>query len=610
MAQTTSELSAVVAQPVSAPLTRAAIFLVVTINPGARQRAAVRSLCADLAALLRAVGFRDIEARPLLRHGDRVGCLGPAVWPPRPAELHPFREIRAGPRHAVATPGDLLFHIRAKRMDLCFELATQIMARLGDAVTRGRRGARLSLLRRPRPAWASSTARRIRVGQAAIDAALIGEEDAAFAGGSYVIVQKYLHDLGRMERAADRGAGTHHRPHQALRHRAGRRGQADLRAQRADHDQSRTARESRSCATTCRSAGLGSGEFGTYFIGYSRSPRTIEQMLENMFIGRPPGNYDRLLDFSRAVTGNLFFVPSATFLDARERDDPPCRPPPPRRRSKPSPSDDRRRGRLARHRLAQRRSRPMNNLHRELAPISDAAWAQIEEEATRTLKRYLAGRRVVDVKGPAATAFPPSAPATCKTIAAPDEGILARQREVKPLVELRASRSSWIAQADRRRRAGRERLRLAAGEGRGAKDRLCRGPRDLRGLRRRRHRGHAAGHEQPDHDACRPTCAQYPDAIAQALSQLASGRRQRALFRAARRRRLYGAVARPATTAIRCWSTSSGWSTTRSSGRPAIDGAFVLTTRGGDFDLHIGQDVSIGYLSHDDSSCACTFRKR
>jgi porphyrinogen peroxidase len=57
------------------------------------------------------------------------------------------------------------------------------------------------------------------------------------------------------------------------------------------------------------------GEFGTYFIGYSKSPSTIELMLQNMFVGRPPGNYDRLLDFSRAVTGNLFFVPSATFLD-------------------------------------------------------------------------------------------------------------------------------------------------------------------------------------------------------------------------------------------------------------------------------------------------------
>ena len=70
------------------------------------------------------------------------------------------------------------------------------------------------------------------------------------------------------------------------------------------------------------------GEFGTYFIGYSRSPRTIEQMLENMFIGRPPGNYDRLLDFSRAVTGSLFFVPSATFLEAVQDDEPAAATPP------------------------------------------------------------------------------------------------------------------------------------------------------------------------------------------------------------------------------------------------------------------------------------------
>jgi putative iron-dependent peroxidase len=66
----------------------------------------------------------------------------------------------------------------------------------------------------------------------------------------------------------------------------------------------------------------GYGEFGTYFIGFSRSPRTIEQMLENMFVGRPPGNYDRLLDFSRAVTGNLFFAPSATFLENQGDEEP------------------------------------------------------------------------------------------------------------------------------------------------------------------------------------------------------------------------------------------------------------------------------------------------
>ncbi len=79
----------------------------------------------------------------------------------------------------------------------------------------------------------------------------------------------------------------------------------------------------------------------------------------------------------------------------------------------------------------------MNNLHRELAPISDAAWAQIEEEASRTLKRYLAGRRVVDVHGPAGTALSAVGTGHLRTIAAPGDGILARQRVVKPLVELR-----------------------------------------------------------------------------------------------------------------------------------------------------------------------------
>src|SRR5580693_7801847 len=124
-----------VAQAVAAPLTRAAIFLVATLNPGPENRATVRSLCGDLAALVRAVEFRDLEASLSCVVGfgsDAWDCL---FGQPRPAELHVFREIHSGARHAVSTPGDLLFHIRAKRMDLCFELATQIMARLGNAVS-------------------------------------------------------------------------------------------------------------------------------------------------------------------------------------------------------------------------------------------------------------------------------------------------------------------------------------------------------------------------------------------------------------------------------------------------------------------------------------------
>ena len=122
-------------QAVIAPLTGAAIFLVVELNPGEDSAEAVRDLCADLAGLVRAVGFRDLEG-----HLSCVTGFSSAAWDrisgtDTPSGLHPFREINAGPRHAVATRGDVLFHIRASRMDLCFELASQIMTRLDRAVT-------------------------------------------------------------------------------------------------------------------------------------------------------------------------------------------------------------------------------------------------------------------------------------------------------------------------------------------------------------------------------------------------------------------------------------------------------------------------------------------
>ena len=308
------------AQPVAAPLTRAAIFLVATLNPGLDNRATVRSFCGDLAALLRAVEFRDIEGGLSCIVGFGSDAWDRLFGPPRPAMLHPFREIRAGARHAVSTPGDLLFHIRAKRMDLCFELATQIMARIGDAVApvdevHGFR----YFDDRDLIGFVDGTENPR--GQAAIDAVLIGEEDAAFAGGSYVIVQKYLHDLD----------GWNALSTEAQERIIGRTKLSDI-----ELDDSVKPTSAHSALTTIVEDGkeikilrdnmpfgrAAHGEFGTYFIGYSRSPRTIEQMLENMFVGRPPGNYDRLLDFSRAVTGNLFFVPSATFLETVTEDQP------------------------------------------------------------------------------------------------------------------------------------------------------------------------------------------------------------------------------------------------------------------------------------------------
>ena len=122
-------------QPVVGPLTRAAIFLVVSIRPEQENIAALRSFCADFSGLVRAVEFRDVEAGLSCVVGFGSDAWDKLFGSPRPAELHPFQEIRSGGRHAVSTPGDILFHIRAKRMDLCFELAMQIMQSIGGAVS-------------------------------------------------------------------------------------------------------------------------------------------------------------------------------------------------------------------------------------------------------------------------------------------------------------------------------------------------------------------------------------------------------------------------------------------------------------------------------------------
>jgi putative iron-dependent peroxidase len=130
---TPKELNEIVLpQTVVGPLTRAAIFLVVCIRPEQDNYAQVRSFCADLSGLVRAVEFRDAEAGLTCVVGFGSDAWDKLFGSPRPAELHPFREIRSGGRHAVSTPGDILFHIRAKRPDLCFELAAQIMDNIGD----------------------------------------------------------------------------------------------------------------------------------------------------------------------------------------------------------------------------------------------------------------------------------------------------------------------------------------------------------------------------------------------------------------------------------------------------------------------------------------------
>jgi porphyrinogen peroxidase len=299
-------------QPVLTPLTEAAIFLVVTVRDG--READVRDLLGDVAGLGRSVGFRvpDGELRCV------VG-IGSDLWDrlfagDRPAHLHPFAEV-AGARHtAVSTPGDLLFHLRARRMDLCFELSAQLMKRLAGSVdlvdeTHGFK----YFDERDLLGFVDGTENP--TGPAAYAAATIGDEDSPFTGGSYVIVQKYLHDLvawhaipvEEQERVVGRtklddielsDAVKPPNSHVALNTITG-----------ADGEERQIVRDNMPFGSA------GAGEFGTYFIGYAADPGITEEMLRNMFIGRPPGTYDRILDFSTAVTGCLFFVPSADMLD-------------------------------------------------------------------------------------------------------------------------------------------------------------------------------------------------------------------------------------------------------------------------------------------------------
>jgi porphyrinogen peroxidase len=313
-------------QAVITPLTEAAIFLVLTVDAGAED--ALRELLADVSGLKRSVGFRLPEGALTCVVG-----IGSELWDRvfgdlRPAALHPFPGFAGAKHTAIATPGDLLFHIRAHRLDLCFELAERLMSRLAGAarVVDEVHGFR-SFDERDLLGFVDGTENP--EGAAAATAVLIGDEDPRFAGGSYAVVQKYVHDLGAWDAL----------PVEQQERAIGRTKLSDIEMP----DDLKPANSHVALNTIVDEDGdqhqimrfnmpfgrVGASEFGTYFIGYARDPSVIEQMLSNMFIGNPPGNYDRILDFSTALTGNLFFVPRGDFLDdppapepAADTDDP------------------------------------------------------------------------------------------------------------------------------------------------------------------------------------------------------------------------------------------------------------------------------------------------
>ncbi len=316
--QPPADISAPEAQKVLAPLTTAAVFLVVTIEPGEEGDAAMRAMGEAIGALVRSIGFRHLEGELSCVMGigsaawDRM--VAPASPSTRPRCLRPFRAIEAGARSAPATPGDLLFHIRALRFDLCFELARAILGQLGSSVSTADEVHGFRYFE-ARDLLGFVDGTENPVGDAMADAALIGDEDPEFAGGSYVIVQKYLHDLNTWNalsveeqelvigrtKLEDIELDDAVKPANA--HNA-------LNVIEVDGEEISILRDNMPFGNAAHD------EFGTYFIGYARDPGITEQMLQNMFVGRPAGNYDRILDFSTAITGSLFFAPSLPVLES------------------------------------------------------------------------------------------------------------------------------------------------------------------------------------------------------------------------------------------------------------------------------------------------------
>ncbi|MEW2478299.1 Dyp-type peroxidase [Mycobacterium sp. NPDC051198] len=299
-------------QPVLNLLTRAAIFLVLTIEDDGEQ--AVHDVLPDISGIVRSIWFRDPTKELSL-----VAGIGSAAWDrlfagPRPAKLHPFIALDGGRHQAPSTPGDVLLHIRADTMDVCFQLADRMLQEFGSAVRVVDEVHGFQYFdNRDLLGFVDGTENPN--GSTASAAVRIGGEDPDFAGASYVHIQKYVHAMtdwrslsveeqqrviGRtklddIEMSDDVKPSNSHIALNVI----------------TDED----GNELKIVRRNMPFGELGSGEFGTYFIGYCADPDVTERMLTNMFIGDPPGNTDRILDFSTAVTGGMFFVPTIDFLD-------------------------------------------------------------------------------------------------------------------------------------------------------------------------------------------------------------------------------------------------------------------------------------------------------
>lgn len=308
-------------QQVVVPPTRAAIFLVLTVTDGAE--AVVRDVLADLSGIVRGVSFRVPTDELDCVLGIGADLFERLYAAPKPIHLHRFVALEGARHRAVSTPGDLLLHLRARHLDVCFELAHQVSDRLRGAATIVDEVHGFKYFdERDLLGFVDGTENP--EGARAVAAVSVGDEDPAYTGSSYVIVQKYLHDLDawksvsveEQERVIGRSKLEDIEMSDEVKPKNSHVALNTITD--ADGTQRQIVRENMPFGE------IGSAQFGTYFIGYAADPGVTEEMLRNMFLGNPPGNTDRILDFSTAVTGSLFFVPTQDFLD----DQPPAAPVP------------------------------------------------------------------------------------------------------------------------------------------------------------------------------------------------------------------------------------------------------------------------------------------
>lgn len=289
-----------------------AIFIVYGLKDSPDTLGKVKDVCANFTALIRSMRNRFPDSQFSCTMG-----FGADAWKRlfsnenKPKELETFQEIKGDKYTAVSTPGDILFHIRGKEMGLCFEFASIIDQKLKGVVE----------------SLDETHGFRYRDGRAIIGFVdgtenpdvdeirykfgLIGDEDPEFAGGSYVFVQKYIHDMiawnALTVEEQEKVIGRHKYDDVELTDE-----EKPINAHNAVTnigDDFKIIRDNMPFANTSK------GEYGTYFIGYASTFSTTRQMLVNMFIGNPKGNTDRLLDFSTPTTGTLFFVPSYNIID-------------------------------------------------------------------------------------------------------------------------------------------------------------------------------------------------------------------------------------------------------------------------------------------------------